>query len=86
MEQYTRDDALQDAMNYIYQHDCDNVCVVAWKSGGDDTFTAYSCGSNGIARAAAHMLCEFVTETINTNPDLIADAFEKLYEEQEDVI
>ena len=78
MEQYTREDALQDAMNYIYQHDCDNVCVVAWKSGGDDTFTAYSCGSNGIARAAVHMLCEFVTITINTNPELIADAFERL--------
>lgn len=30
MEQYTRDDALQDTMNYVYQHDCDNVCVVAY--------------------------------------------------------
>lgn len=86
MEQYTRDDALQDTMNYVYQHDCDNVCVVAWKSGSDDTFSAYSCTNNGLAKAASHMFCDFVSGTVNANPELFKEAFEKLYEEQEDTI
>ncbi|MDO5549293.1 MAG: hypothetical protein Q4F79_12515 [Eubacteriales bacterium] len=73
---YAREDALQDAMNYIYKNNCDNVCVVTWKTGGDETFSTYSCGADGLSRAAAHLFAEFIVCMLRLNPKLLDGMFE----------
>ena len=76
---YTRDDALQDALNYIYANDCDKVVVVAWKSGDGNIFNCDSSDHPGdLFKAASYLFSSALVETINNNPTMLRQTFDDL--------
>lgn len=76
---YTRDDALQDALNYIYTNDCDKVFVVAWKNGDGNVFNCDSSDHpSDLFKAASYLFSSALVETINNNPTMLRQTFEDL--------